>query len=311
LPPGIESISFWGATEVENFARVGEYLGDTWGNDAVRVKDGPYKGWPILDQNGYLQRDPDYIKIGNVFPDFNAGMQTDLTYKRFTLSASFDWRQGGQYYSTTYLRMVRGGMVDDWYKGPGSSTFTGILSSNSFGGDKGKLADEIRAHPEKYNGMDGLVWVGGRNKALGGFPLDGSKIQNGAFFPGVRSDGNGGYIENFGGPDTKYIPDYMIADPGLGWWSINPKAWMYDYSFVKLRELAIAYQFPEKIVNSIKAQNLSLSLFVKNLILWTGAHNHMDPESTIQMQGQWAIGYDRWNPMPWTLSTGLKLSVQF
>jgi hypothetical protein len=313
LPEGISVFQFWGRTNQYNQTSLNGTIGDMWGNDVVRVADGEYKGWPLLDGNGYVKRDPKLKKTGNVNNKFTLGFQSSLSISRFTVSASFDWRQGGKYFSESMLRLTRGGRQESWYKGAGSSTFTGILSNNSFGGNKDQLAAEIKAHPEKYNGTNGLTWVGGRTEELGGFPLATSNINNGAFFPGVRSDGQGGYIENMGGPDTKYFRAGLIADPGAGWWSQGVQTWLYDASFIKMRELSIAYSLPDKIAKSIRAQNLSLSLFVRNLMIWTKAKNGIDPESAYMSYdgNSFNLGWDRATMNPWTAVTGLKLNVQF
>ena len=314
LPEGVSVFQFWAAQNAYNQTKVGDNIGDVWGNDVVRVQDGEYKGWPIVDANGYVTRDPVLKKIGNVINDFTLGFQTSLTYKRINVSANFDWRQGGKYYSESMLRMTRDGRQESWYKGDGSSTFTGILSNNSFSGNKDQMAGEIKNNPEKYNAANGLTWVGGRTQELGGYPLASTGLNNGAFFPGVRSDGNGGYIENFGGPDTKYFPVDNIAG-GSGYWDQGVQTWMYDASFIKLRELAVAYNFSSKLANHIKAQALSLSIFMRNLIIWTEAKNNIDPESAGYFRtspgAPYELGYDRANMSPWTAVMGLKLNVQF
>jgi len=313
LPEGISVFQFWNRTNQYNQTSLNGTIGDMWGNDVVRVKDGEYKGWPLLDGNGYVQRDPKLKKNGNVNNDFTLGFQTSLSVKRFTFYANFDWRQGGKYFSESMLRLTRGGRQESWHKGAGSSTFTGILSNKSFGGNKDQLESEIKGNPEKYNGMNGLTWVGGRTEELGGFPLSTSNIDNGAFFPGVRSDGQGGYIENMGGPDTKYFRAGLIADPGAGWWSQGVQTWLYDASFVKLREFSVAYSLPNKIAKSIRAQNLSLSVFMRNLIIWTKAKNGIDPESAYMSSdgSKFNLGWDRATMNPWTAVTGVKLNVQF
>lgn len=316
LPEGVSQFEFWSSTNVSSHAGINGEIGDLWGHDVLRVKDGAYKGWPLLDENGYVQFDPDEKKMGNVNPNFTLGFLSSLSVKRITVSASLDWRDGGNYYSKTMLRLTRGGRQESWYKGEGSSTFTGILSSNSFGGDKDRLAQEIKSHPEKYSGIDGLVWVGGRNKEFGGFPLNTTNIDNGAFFPGVRNDGQGGYVENFGGPNTKYFRAGLIADPGAGWWSQGVQTWLYDASFIKLRELSVTYSFSDKIAKSIRAQSLSLSVFARNLIIWTEAQNYFDPELAYVPNGSgyssFSKGWDHLNNSPWWIAeTGLKLNVQF
>ncbi|CAG4999884.1 hypothetical protein DYBT9275_02335 [Dyadobacter sp. CECT 9275] len=311
LTDGINTYSFWSQTGIYAQTKVGENIGDLYGYDILRVTDGEYKGWPLLDANGRSQRGTQMQKIANVISDFFVGFQTSVTYKNFTLSANLDWRQGGQYYSMTMLRLARGGLIEDWHNGISSSTFSGILGNNSFNGNNDQLAAEIKNNPEIYR--DNKVWVGGRNAELGGFPLAGRN--NGAFYPGVRSNGQGGYVENFGAEGTKLFASDLIVDPGGGYWSQGVDNWIYDASYVKMRELALSYQFPKNFTDKIKAQNLSLSLFTKNLILWTKAKNDIDPELAFVYTGgrggTYAQGFDRWNAGPWTASLGLKLNVQF
>lgn len=311
LAEGINTYSFWSQTGIFAQTNVGENIGDLYGYDILRVQDGQYKGWALLDANGRSQRGTQMEKIANVISDFFIGFQTSVTYKAFTLSANLDWRQGGQYYSMTMLRLARGGLIEDWHNGISSSTFSGILGNNSFNGNNDLLAQEIASHPEIYR--DNKVWVGGRNAELGGFALNGRN--NGAFYPGVISNGAGGYTENFGGPGTKLFASDLIVDPGGGYWSQGVDEWIYDASYVKMRELALTFQAPTSFVSKFKAQGMSLSLFAKNLILWTKAKNDIDPELAFVYTGgrggTYAQGFDRWNAGPWTASVGLKLNVQF
>jgi TonB-linked SusC/RagA family outer membrane protein len=317
LPAGVSNYQFWNRANIYSQTNVGGVVGDVWGNDVVRVKDGPYAGWPLLDDNGYVKLDPALKKVGNVMNDFALSFQTSVSYKRFNLSANVDWRQGGQYYSESMKRLSRDGRQDSWHKGDGSSTLTGILSNKSYNGDNNKLAAEIKGNPGRYNAADGLTWVGGRDADYGGFEYGGA-IANGAFFPGVRSDGAGGYVENFGAAGTKYFRADLIADPGSGYWSRGVQTWMYDASFIKLRELALSYNLPDGIAKAISAKGISVSGFMRNLMLWTKAKNNIDPETAINNMNtrettgkNYALGYERAAMYPWTLTMGLKLSVQF
>jgi len=317
LPEGVSNHQFWSRQNVYSQTRLGGTVGDLWGPDVVRVKEGPYKDWPLLNQNGYVQLDTENKLLGNVMPDFTIGVQTNLQVKRFTFSASFDWRQGGEYYSESMIRLTRDGRQESWYKGEGSSTFTGILSAHSFGGDRDKIAAEIAANPDKYNAKNGLTYVGGRNAELGGFEY-GGPIANGVFFPGVIQGANGEYIENFGAEGTKLFRSDLIADPGSGYWSRGVQTWIYDASFVKLREFAVAYSLPEPVARVIGAGGASISLFARNIILWTKAKNYIDPESTMMNTNSqfssapnYLLGFDRASFYPWSMSAGVKLNIQF
>ncbi|CAG4999841.1 Vitamin B12 transporter BtuB [Dyadobacter sp. CECT 9275] len=311
LADGMDTYAFWESTGIYARTKVGETIGDLYGYDVRRVEDGPYKGWTLLDAAGKTVRGANMEKIGNVISDFMMGIQTTVSYKKLSLTANFDWRQGGDYYSMTMLRMARSGNIENWHNGISSSTFSGILGSNSFGGNADMLASEIKSKPEIYR--DNKVYIGGRTKDLGGFPVNGRN--NGAFFPGVIANPDGTYKENFGGEGTVYVTDNDIIEPGSGWWDKGTDMWIYDASYVKLREAALSYTLPTKLADVLRAQNLSLSLFARNLLLWTKAKNDLDPEVAFNRASgdgsQLLQGFDRWNAAPWTASFGLKLSAQF
>jgi TonB-linked SusC/RagA family outer membrane protein len=79
-----------------------------FGNAGVFLfKDKPYgilyglgyqrneKGQIMVDDDGIPISTDNYIAIGNVNPDFNAGLYNTFTYKGLSLSFLFDWKQGG------------------------------------------------------------------------------------------------------------------------------------------------------------------------------------------------------------------------
>jgi len=314
LTEGIDQFQFWESTSVYAWTRVGDYIGDIYTRDMKRVEDesSPYYGWPILDSNGKLQiNSSDVVKAGNYMHDFMVGLQTNLSYKKITLSLSFDWRQGGEYYDQTMMRLARAGKVEYYHNNANSSTFTGILSNNSFNGDNVALANEIKSHPEIYQ-QD--VWVGGRTEDLGGF-LYSNGTYEGAFFPGVRSDGNGGYIENFGGEGTKYVKAYDIFQPSGGFWNTATRyKWIYDASFVKLREIAISYTLPESVARKLSTQNIVVSGFMKNIVLYAANKTNQDPESIYNQNSITGVtnqGRSLWNASPIVMPVGFKVNVTF
>ena len=313
LTPGINQFLFWASREVYAWTKVGGYVGDFYGTDSKRVTEGTYKGWNLLDANGKLQNGPaggDYI--GSYMPDFRVGLQSSLSYKSVSLSLSFDWRQGGKYMDETMLRLGRAGKVEYTHPGdPGSSTFSGILGSKSFNGDLNALANEIKTHPEVYQNN---VWVGGRTQDLGGFPYPAAGTNEGAYFPGVISDGKGGYIENFGAAGTKIIKAYDVFQPTGGYFYLDQKTeWVYDASFVKLREIALSYTLPPSWAGKVGAQSILLSGFMKNILLYAANKTNQDPESMYNQQpnGNTMQGFVLWNGSPIVMPVGFKVNVTF
>ena len=90
--------------------------------------------------------------------------------------------------------------------------------------------------------------------------------------------------------------------------------WFYDGSFVKLRELAIAYALPEAWAHKVRAQNISIAGFMKNLILYAANKTNQDPESIYNqnpLTGEINQGRNIWNASPIIMPVGLKLNVSF
>lgn len=312
LAEGVASTNiFWSSIGARSYTEVGGNIGDIYIRDVKRVAEGEYAGWPLLTGNGKTQNADDYELYGNAMADFHLGMQTTVSYKNFTLSANIDARFGGEYHSLSMVRWVRGGKIEDWNNGPSSSTFSGILGNNSFNGDNDALANEVKNNATI---RDNNVWIGGRTADLGGWPhADGGN--DGSFMPGVIDNGDGTYTENFGADGTTFIRADEVLEPGSGWWGAAGQNWVYDASYMKLREIALSYSFSEDFSSKIKAQNISLGLYARNIILWTKAQNGLDPEFAFTKAGgsnEQTIGYDRWGSAgPWTSNMGLKLNIQF
>jgi hypothetical protein len=171
----------------------------------------------------------------------------------------------------------------------------------------------LKSDPEKYiipqNGN--FPRVGGYTQAAGGLPnpLGTATNYDGVFIPGVIQTAPGVYTEHLGGPGTFVRPaSNQFA------WSYNQQV-TFDADFLKMRELAIGYDLPK--MKGIRAA--TVSLFTRNLILWTKGRNGIDPERAFQLTGSkqgdtqniFRQGIELQNVEPWTLSFGAKLNVTF
>lgn len=305
LVDGIDRVSFGGGSGQYAFTDVGGTIGDLYSFNVMKVEEGEYKGWNLLDANGRWRVQEDLSKlpkVGRFTNSFTMGFHTSVRYKRFTLTASFDWRQGGQFFSESMKRLTRDGKIEDWNNGISSSTFSGILGSNSFGGDRDRLAEEIRNNPV-YRDND--VWIGGRTQELGGFEFAGN--YNGAFFPGVIDNGDGTYTENFGGTGTKMFDSHRAFESSGSIWRTG-YAFMYDASFVKLRDVNLSYQLSNRVAGFLGAQKVAVSVFAKNIMLWTKAGINIDPELSYNEGSQ---GFEKWNVAPWSAPLGFNLNISF
>jgi len=99
LAEGIETYQISGRY-VQVLAKVGERMGDMYGQIFQRVEEGPFAG-QIIHINGEAQTTTDIFKVGNYNPDWLGGIYNTFTYKGFKLGFLFDIRFGGEIYSRT------------------------------------------------------------------------------------------------------------------------------------------------------------------------------------------------------------------
>lgn len=286
---------------------VGEQIGDIYGRKLVTVtdKNSPYYGYPILDEDGSWQTfggDPqNEVKIGNFNPKFTMGLQTSLSFKGFTLTASVDWRNGGDFFSQTY-RYTESDLHSQRF----------LDQTIKFTGSQKDLPQYLKDNADKFI-KDGINIVGGPTAEYGGFEHTegGITLHDGVFNPGVIevTDADGNFIkyqENLGGPDTKYIR-YQDNYP----WDFG-QACMFDASFIKLREVSLSYAIPDKLVSALHLQNASIAVFSRDIVLWTKAKIGVDPERAFQPKGNgFAQGIEFYNVSPFVIPVGVKLSLNF
>ncbi|MEA3479213.1 MAG: SusC/RagA family TonB-linked outer membrane protein, partial [Bacteroidota bacterium] len=316
LSEGFDYIRLWKDAKGGAYTWVGDEIGQMIDRDLVRVEDenSPYYGWPIIDDEGWEDSDKTIQDadgnrvapvIGNFNPDFIIGLQTALSYKKFTLSASLDWRVGGQFVSQTFRYGESDLHTQRW-----------IDKVHDLSGVS-DVPQYLKDHADEYLSPDGefFVLVGGPTAELGGiqFTEDGITLNDGVFMPGVEGDydGDGNFImtrENLGDANTPLIryQDYYG-------WSYTRNA-TFDADFIKLREIALTYQLPP--IKGI--QNFSVSVYSRNIILWTKAGINVDPETAFQPEGgtqasgiQFKQGIERFNVAPWTIPIGVKFNISF
>jgi hypothetical protein len=186
-----------------------------------------------------------------------------------------------------------------------------------------ELRDYLVSHQDQLVIPSGnnFPLVGGPTPEYNGYPFAyGPYVlpYGGVFIPGVLAkgydtDGNPtGYTENLGNDGTLTLP-YA----GSTAWSFT-RAFLFPASYLKLREVSLSYELPRSWITSAKLQNASISVYSRNIILWTAAKIGIDPENAYQpatsVQGsgmQFKQGVERYNVTPWSIPMGAKLNITF
>lgn len=84
---------------------------------------------------------------------------------------------------------------------------------------------------------------------------------------------------------------------------------MFDASFIKLRELQLGYNIPDKVWGKLPLRSVSISLVGRNLLLWDRVP-HIDPENMSYTGGTALPGIENMS-MPSSRSYGVNLNVKF
>jgi TonB-linked SusC/RagA family outer membrane protein len=320
LAEGIDFIEAWNEGEVKSVAYAKNtaeghdgLVGDLYSRKVKRVtdKNSKYYGYPLLmgtGTNATWQHEEEYTKVGNYNPDFIMGMQTSLSWKNFTLNMTFDWRSGGQYVSQTWRYLSEDKMNGVWLDQIVNPGMLGGRASN-------ELRDWVIANANKLLFTDRPVPVGGPTPGYGGFPesYSGVTVYDGFFAPGVigEYDQNGNFIlqqENLGAEGTSFMPSALNYP-----WAIGQSN-LFDADYIKLREISLNYQLPRKIAKQWGLEDVSFSVYSRNIILWTkDSALRVDPERAYQAEssGNFNQGVERFNVNPWVIPVGFKVNFSF
>jgi hypothetical protein len=115
---------------------------------------------------------------------------------------------------------------------------------------------------------------------------------------GVREDENGNFVPN----DIEISPvDFFASMFGHG------RAFVYDASFVKLREVSLGYSLPQSVTGKTPFTKISFSLIGRNLAILYKKVPHLDPEAAVTGSGN-IQGYEG-GAIPSLRSYGFSVSL--
>ena len=227
-------------------SHVGESMGD-WYTYTWKTDD---KGNYIVGSNGlYIADKTERHKVGNAMPKFTGGFGTSLSYKNFTLDMSFDFRIGGDVLNLPWQYMMDAGNITDAVGVRDYST-GGVFyySDTEDVSDKASIhvlsaaeAAQVAAtykRGDKYNGH--YLW------------------DNGLILPGVKEDGT---------PNDIVVTQFEANDNMYGWGTGASQSYadaIQKNTYVKCREISLAYTLPTSITKKFACNRLTISGFVRN-----------------------------------------------
>lgn len=228
-------------------------------------------GTPIVGVNGMPIRSDEQIKLGNGQYKFTGGITNTVAYKGFKLRALIQVKSGADILSMTNQKLYQQG------------AHIGTLEGREGWEQSERDREDAGVLPED--------WV-----ATGGY------LAEGVLLDGTDIEGNPIYKAND-----------IFVDPRDYWGNVAnghiTKPFVYDASYVKLREVSLSYTFGGKTLESISfIDGLTLSAIGRNLWLIHSNVPNIDPESSYSVSnGQ---GYE-YGSLPQRRSYGFNLNINF
>ncbi|MFR9166637.1 MAG: SusC/RagA family TonB-linked outer membrane protein [Dysgonomonas sp.] len=223
----------------------------------------------IIFKDGMPQYDDKMKVLGNGQYDFTIGITQTFRYKDFTLKMLFDMKFGADLYSMTASQARK--------YGTSKATLEGREAWNQ------------SEREREMAGVSSSVW-----KPTGGY------VGNGVTEVGTDADGNPIYEKNT-----------TPVDPQRYWQNVAEKCaepFIYDASFIKLRELNVTYNIPRQILAKTPIRSAAISFYARNLWTIYDKVDNIDPESDYSSSNGKGFEY---GSLPSRRNFGFGINVKF
>ena len=238
-------------------AKIQAVEGRPMGDIYVQVPQMNENGEYLVSDKGLYMNQTELQRVGNINPDGVGGLFSSFSYKNIFLDFSIDFRIGGDVINEMYQYSTASGLT------PESLQFRDT--------EHGGLS---YYYPGNNNASGVPVQV---DPSLGAGPNGETVYHDGVILPGV--------VASTGEKNTRIIPAGYYYNQTYNWGTqpeqLTYRHSVFDNSYVKLRELTIGYQFPEKLISKLGMTWLSVSVFGRNLFYFYKALKNYDAESSV------------------------------
>ena len=238
-------------------AKIQAVEGRPMGDIYVQVPQMNENGEYLVSDKGLYMNQTELQRVGNINPDGVGGLFSSFSYKNIFLDFSIDFRIGGDVINEMYQYSTASGLT------PESLQFRDT--------EHGGLS---YYYPGNNNASGVPVQV---DPSLGAGPNGETVYHDGVILPGV--------VASTGEKNTRIIPSGYYYNQTYNWGTqpeqLTYRHSVFDNSYVKLRELTIGYQFPEKLISKLGMTRLSVSVFGRNLFYFYKALKNYDAESSV------------------------------
>lgn len=226
-------------------------------------------GEKIVDANGMPLFTDSKVALGKGLPDWAAGLTNRFSYKGITLQFLLDMKFGMDVYSMTNSLAAQKGLLD--------VTAEGRDAYNN------ARTDAIANDPN----FDQATWI----------PTAGY-VAEGVVNTGTEAN-------------PVYTKNTTPVNPQSYWNTVfnnTPAPFIYDASYIKLREVSLGYTIPKSVFSGAKINSIYVSAFARNLLTFNNDLPNVDPESMYTSGNGQGFEY---GSLPFRQSYGFNIKVAF
>lgn len=249
-----------GAATLES--HVGESMGD-WYTYTYKRDD---KGNLLVGSDGlYIADKNERHKVGNAMPKFTGGFGGSVSWKNLTLDFMFDYRIGGDVINLPWQYYMDAGNITDAV-GVRDAATGGLFYYSDTDDESNKASIHVLSAQEA-NSMRGTYKRG--DKMNGHYLWDNGLIQ-----PGVKEDGT---------PNDIIVTQFEVNDSQYGWGTGANQSYaeaVQKNSYVKCREISLAYTLPQKWTKKFACNMLTVSAYARNPFYIYRSLKQFDSETT-------------------------------
>jgi TonB-linked SusC/RagA family outer membrane protein len=219
-------------------------------------------------ENGLPTYDSQLAVLGNGNYDFIMGWGNTFTYKGFRLGFLLDMKWGADLFSMTAMQAHSNGTSKE------------TLEGRKEWYESEELRQQQNIREENWT-------------PTGGY------LGNGVMW-GELEDGTEGWV-----------PNNVFVNPQDYWGNINensPEPYIYDASYIKLRELSFSYDVPSRLLRGSFVKGISVTAYARNLWLIYSPIPNIDPESNYNNGNGQGFEY---GSLPSRRTMGLGLTLKF
>lgn len=241
----------------------GRSMGTLYAKMAKLTDDGKF----IVDREGKPRYQEDQF-LCDVSPKWFGGWRNSFKYKNFSASVLIDFKHGGKLWSATQHQGTRDGQTPESLNGRDAYLFSNTVLGESDFERQGFLDTKYTTNPDATNSMSSETGVL--------IPYEDSDRPKGILAPGVYEDA---LLQRAGQANQSWTNPasyYMNTDA-------NARLFLYDASYIKLREVSISYDVPRSFLAKLGNffTSARLSLVGRNLaILHQNTPKGIDPEAS-------------------------------